>query len=130
MLRSKGIDLNKRFISLLRLPFTLVTEPSFSLTVFRLEPSLAPKLSKFITPQSLNDLNREFYSRISARVDILLTQTVINGIVCIRFAVGAPRTEERHVDQAWAILQREAEASISAWVKGFKPGLESFYAKM
>lgn len=118
--------MNNYFVSSLRSPFTLVTEPSFALTVFRLEPSLPPGASKLITPQLLNDLNREFYSRVSAEADILLTQTVINGTFCIRFAVGAVRTEKKHIDQAWVLLKRVGEASIEAWMKGLRASFGSF----
>ena len=66
----------------------------------------------------LNNLNRVFYDRISVRHDVLLTQTVLNGIACIRFAVGAYRTEERHIDQAFKLLQEEGHIAIKEWENG------------
>ena len=46
---------------------------------------------------------------------MLLTQIVLNGVACIRFAVGAYRTEERHVDQAFDISQEEGHIAIKEW---------------
>ncbi|KAJ3485385.1 hypothetical protein NLI96_g5001 [Meripilus lineatus] len=113
----QGIALNKYFVSLLRPPFTLITEPSFALSVFRLEPpSLPAEQASQVSKKSLDDLNRDFYSRVSACPDILITQTLINGMFCLRFAVGAVRTEKRHIDQAWALLQSHAEVSINSWI--------------
>lgn len=68
-----------------------------------------------ISTESLNDLNRAFYAGISARDDILLTQTILNGVFCIRFVVGAVRTDESHVRKAYELLNEEADAAIKAW---------------
>lgn len=87
----------------------LVTEPSLALCVFRLNPGIEASLP------DLNTLHRVFYDKICARHDILLTQTVLNGVACIRFAVGAYRTEERHVDHAFDILQEEGHIAIKEW---------------
>ena len=88
----------------------LVTEPSFSLSVFRLRPPGSTS-----SMDGLNKLNRMFYGKISARHDILLTQTVLNGITCIRFAVGAYRTEAKHIDQAFQLLLDEGLVAIKEW---------------
>jgi aromatic-L-amino-acid decarboxylase len=76
--------------------------------VFRLEPPGKEALDI----ESLNNLNQLFYTRISARNDILLTRTELNGIICIRFAVGCFRTEEKHVQQAFNLLCAEAELTL------------------
>ena len=70
---------------------------------------------KALSLESLNNLNRLFYGRISARHDIILTQTVLNGVYCIRFAVGAARTEASHIQQACELLQKEAGLTLEAW---------------
>ena len=90
----------------------LVTEPSLALSVFRLNPYIGAARYSLT---DLNDLNRVFYDRISARHDILLTQTVLNGVACIRFAVGVLRTEERHIDKAFKLLQEEGRVAIQEW---------------
>jgi len=112
----QGIELNKYFVSLIESSseFSLVTPPSFALSVFRLTPHAAlPNVE--LTDHLLNDLNRSFYARISARPDILLTQTMLNGTFCVRFAVGAARTRKEHIDKAWALIQEEADIVIKEW---------------
>ncbi|OBZ66739.1 Tyrosine decarboxylase 1 [Grifola frondosa] len=106
----EGIALNEYFASLLRdFPdISIVTPPSFALTVFRLVPCGSWDHSAPITEELLNMLNRAFYARLSARSDILLTQTVLNGMFCVRFAVGATRTTVEHIDIAWEIIKEEA----------------------
>ena len=76
------------------------------MSVFRLEPPGS-------AADALNDLNRLFFRRISARRDIILTQTELNGIFCIRFAVGATRTNETHIQKAYDLLCVEAEQAMA-----------------
>lgn len=57
-------------------------------------------------------LTRHLHDRISTRKDLFLTQTVLDGIFCIRLAIGAARTEERHVKAAYDILCEEAKATV------------------
>ncbi|KIM79842.1 hypothetical protein PILCRDRAFT_10021 [Piloderma croceum F 1598] len=106
----RTIELNNKFASMIRSSsqFALVTPPSYALSVFRLEP----KGIEQSNVESLNNLNRLFYERISARSDILLTRTELNGIFCIRFAVGAARTDETHIQRAFDLLCTEAESAI------------------
>lgn len=89
-----------------------MTPPSFALTVFQLVPqSEQPPLAT----ETLNDLNRALFTRISSRDDILLTQTEVNGIYCIRLAVGAQGTEERHILNAFHAIHQEAEIVLEEW---------------
>ena len=53
---------------------------------------------KAVVEDALNDLNKDYYSRVSSRNDIALTQTKMNGTFCIRFAIGAARTQKAHVE--------------------------------
>ncbi|EMD37052.1 hypothetical protein CERSUDRAFT_84071 [Gelatoporia subvermispora B] len=110
----QGIKLNEHFTSLIRasLDFSLVTAPSFALTVFRLTPAGAS-----LTGSELNELNRAFYARLSSRHDIMLTQTVLNGVFCIRFAVGAARTQQEHIDTAWDLLQQEGAVAVQEYMQ-------------
>ena len=94
--------------------FSLVTNPSLALTVFRLIPESTETASS-LSFESLNELNRLFYGRISARNDIMMTQTNLNGIFCIRFVTGATRTREVHVYAAYDILCKEAEITLELW---------------
>lgn len=104
---------NNLFVSLIHgsTDFALVTPPSLALSVFRLEPPFA----KSLPLARLNELNKIFYGRISARSDIALTQTDLNGIFCIRMAVGAERTSEDHIRCAYDILCQEAKIALEEW---------------
>ncbi|KAF8602719.1 hypothetical protein BDV93DRAFT_533368 [Ceratobasidium sp. AG-I] len=125
--------------------FELVVPPSFALTVFRLVPpttlptpiattpnpdhpistqetDLSPETTTATASSTLksahskaNALNRAFYARISARKTLLLTQTDLSGTFCIRFAVGAVRTEEKHIREAVDVLTEEAQATLDEW---------------
>jgi aromatic-L-amino-acid/L-tryptophan decarboxylase len=101
--------------------FSLVTRPSLALTVFRLLPeSETDDQPAALSLESLNELNRLFYGRISARNDIMMTQTNLNGIFCIRFVTGATRTSEVHVYAAYDILCREAETTLELWAQSHR----------
>jgi aromatic-L-amino-acid decarboxylase len=107
--------------------FELVTPRALSLLVFRLLPPSPSTTSTTTTTTPIqdaaaatheaNELNRELWSRISARKDFQLTQTLIPGgkkeggekIFCIRFALGAPSTRNGHVERAWAVVRELGE---------------------
>ena len=95
--------------------FKIVAPPSFSLTVFRLVPKPQTPDDPIASEQTLNELNQIFYGRINARRDIILTQTKLNDMFCIRFAVGSRYTEEEHVKHAFDILTQEANLALEAW---------------
>jgi aromatic-L-amino-acid decarboxylase len=115
----RGIELNNLFATLIRNSdkFSLVTQPSLTLSVFRLVAKPKPDGQPALSLESLNDLNRMLFSRISARADIMLTQTSLNGIFCIRFAVGATRTTDIHVRAAYDIICKEAETALEMWAQ-------------
>jgi len=113
----RGIELNNSFATLIEntVNLSLVTQPSLALTVFRLVPQSKSDDQPALTLEFLNDLNRLFYSRISARHDIMLTQTSLDGIFCIRLAVGATRTTEVHIRAAYDAIYKEAETTLEIW---------------
>jgi len=115
----RGIELSNLFATLIRnsVNFSLVTQPSLALTVFRLIPRPEADDQPTLALESINDLNRLLYGRISARDDIMLTQTTLNGIFCIRLAIGATRTTEVHVRTAYDVICKEAETTLDIWAK-------------
>ena len=81
--RSQSISLGEIFAESVRSRpelLELVTPPSFSLSVFRIAPSAVPELSE----DELNELNQRFYQKIYDRKDLMLTQTKLGGIHCVR----------------------------------------------
>ncbi|KAF9232241.1 pyridoxal phosphate-dependent transferase [Melanogaster broomeanus] len=126
VLRSYGVEGFRRhiretvkrsdtFVSLIResAQFKLVTAPSLTLSVFRLEPPTSEELSL----AQLNKLNRAFYARLSARPDIALTRTDLIGTICMRMAVGAERTTDAHIKRAFDVLCEEADVTLKVWEK-------------
>ncbi|EIN03898.1 hypothetical protein PUNSTDRAFT_55958 [Punctularia strigosozonata HHB-11173 SS5] len=105
----RSIGLNETFADLVRgsSVLELVTTPSLALSVIRVSPSISK-----MSAQELNVLNRVFWSRVSSRPEIYLTQTDLNGVFCVRFAVGSLMTTEEHIKQAFNILTEEAEEAL------------------
>ncbi|KZT64413.1 hypothetical protein DAEQUDRAFT_732637 [Daedalea quercina L-15889] len=119
------IELNEYFVSLIKTSptFALVTKPSFALSVFRIVADpVALSLGVSLGSDALNDLNRTFYAHVSARGEILLTQTQLNGTFCVRFAVGAERTRKEHIDKAWTLIQEEARLAVKEWADSIRGG--------
>ncbi|KAH9967310.1 pyridoxal phosphate-dependent transferase [Russula dissimulans] len=108
----KGISLNNSFVERIRASriFELVTPPSFGLSVFRLLPGSADDTKDL---ERVNALNRVFYSDLQSRHDIALTQTLLGGIFCVRFAAGATRTEQSDIDNAWRIIKETGENALT-----------------
>ncbi|KXN87356.1 Aromatic-L-amino-acid decarboxylase, partial [Leucoagaricus sp. SymC.cos] len=136
------VDLNISFQSKLAESslLELVTTPSLSLSVFRISPvalsspasttsfpttsspaDSSPASSAISFPNSeptletLNTVTKTLFSRLSSRTDILLTQTILNGIFCIRFVVGSERTGLEDVYRAVDVLVEEAQDVVGEW---------------
>ena len=111
------------FVSLIKHSayFRLVTPPCLSLSVFRLVPPIAASNSTGSASAALsqtphlNALNLAFHARLSARRDVAFTRTDLNGVICIRCAVGAARTEEVHIHQAFEVLCEVARETLKTW---------------
>ncbi|PPQ95321.1 hypothetical protein CVT26_008166 [Gymnopilus dilepis] len=119
----RSIELNQLFVRLVEGSQNLVlaTPPSLALTVFRVVPKSRLPSQRPPAAESLNELNRIFYARLSARHDIMLTQTSLNGMICVRLAVGATRTAEEHIYNAFNIVEKEAEIAIETWRQSESP---------
>ena len=113
----QAISLNQQFVNLVNASdeLLLVTKPFLALAVFRVVPKSREANQAAFSTEYLNNLNRYFFRRLSARRDIMLTQTCLNGIFCIRFAVGATRTNEGHIQDAYNIIIEEAKSTIETW---------------
>ncbi|KAK4272994.1 hypothetical protein QN277_021471 [Acacia crassicarpa] len=101
------IDLAAHFEELVRQDprFEVITPRAFSLVCFRLLPR----------PNSEDDgnqLNRDLLDSVNSTGNIFITHTVLSGKHILRFVVGSPLTEERHVNGAWQILQDKASALL------------------
>jgi aromatic-L-amino-acid decarboxylase len=72
--------------------FELVAPHPLSLVCFRLRGEDGP--------------NEKLLATLNASGELYLTHTRVNGRYALRLAVGGTRTERRHVEQAWRLIQR------------------------
>jgi glutamate/tyrosine decarboxylase-like PLP-dependent enzyme len=84
--------------------FELMAPVPVSLVCFRLNDGRAE--------DQLNDLNKEFLERLNRTGKILLTQTSLRGKYVLRMSIAARLTEEKHVRQAWDLIQATAEGLL------------------
>lgn len=87
--------------------FEVVTPRIFSLICFRLLP---PNNNE----DHGNNLNHDLLDAVNSTGKIFISHTVLSAKYILRFAVGAPLTEERHVTAAWKVLQDEASALLGS----------------
>ncbi|XP_068473122.1 tyrosine decarboxylase 2 isoform X2 [Phaseolus vulgaris] len=87
--------------------FKVISPLSFSLVCFRL-------LSPLNSEDHGNKLNRDLLDSVNSTGNIFITHTVLSGEYILRFAVGAPLTERRHVTMAWQIFQDKATALLES----------------
>ncbi len=85
--------------------FELAAPRSLSLVCFRLRPLPGE------APEATDARNRQLLERVNATGRLFLTHTVLPGVdgapprYVLRLAIGATRTEERHVRAAWELLR-------------------------
>ncbi|XAR58684.1 Tyrosine decarboxylase [Bertholletia excelsa] len=85
--------------------FQFVAPCKFSLVCFRLVPPHDKE-------DCANKLNHDLLDAVNTTGKLFISHTVLSGKYTLRFAVGAPLTEERHVNIAWKVLQDEASALL------------------
>jgi aromatic-L-amino-acid/L-tryptophan decarboxylase len=74
--------------------FELVAPHPLSLVTFRMREG--------------DDAMRALMERVNASGALYLTHTTVNGQMALRFAIGSPQTQRRHVEAAWAALRTAA----------------------
>lgn len=84
--------------------FELMAPVPFSLVCFRLNDGRAEV--------ELTELNRELLARVNESGRVFLTHTTLRDHYVLRMAIGQRTTQERHVRQAWEIIQREANTLL------------------
>lgn len=74
--------------------FELVAPPSLSLVCFRLRAD--------------DNRNRAVMDNLNESGELMLTHTTVDDRLTLRLAIGGTRTERRHVEQAWKLIQQAA----------------------
>lgn len=86
--------------------FEVVTPRIFSLVCFRLLPPHNDE-------DHGNKLNHNLLDAVNSTGKIFISHTVLSGKYILRFAVGAPLTEGRHVNAAWEVVRDRASALLA-----------------
>ncbi|CAA0823918.1 Tyrosine decarboxylase 1 [Striga hermonthica] len=85
--------------------FEVVAPRNFSLVCFRLLP-------EGNNIERANKLNHQLLDDVNSTGKLFISHTVLSNMYVLRFAVGAPLTEERHVLDAWNTLHEKACALL------------------
>ncbi|XP_028120041.1 tyrosine decarboxylase 1-like isoform X2 [Camellia sinensis] len=103
------IELAKHFEELVSQDprFQVVAPRKFSLVCFCLLP---PHNNE----DCANKLNHDLLDAVNSTGKLFISHTVLSGKYTLRFAVGAPLTEERHVNAAWKVLQGKASVLLQS----------------
>ncbi|KAI3894180.1 hypothetical protein MKX03_003737 [Papaver bracteatum] len=81
--------------------FEIAVPCVFALVCFRLLPAHDDQ-------DCGNKLNQDLLDSVNSTGKIFISHTVLSGKYILRFAVGAPLTEESHIISAWKIFQDQA----------------------
>ncbi|KAJ0254154.1 hypothetical protein HA466_0106980 [Hirschfeldia incana] len=90
--------------------FEVVTPRIFSLICFRMV-----HVNK--DEKNCNNLNRNLLEAVNSSGKLFISHTTLSGKFVLRFAIGAPLTEEKHVMEAWKVIQEEASFLLASQVK-------------
>ncbi|RVW53668.1 Tyrosine decarboxylase 1 [Vitis vinifera] len=108
------IELAKQFEELVAQDprFEIVAPRKFALVCFRLLP---PHRNEDFS----NKLNHNLLDTVNSTGKVYISHTALSGKYTLRLAVGAPLTEERHVNAAWKVIQEKASVLLSEfWMNG------------
>lgn len=86
---AKWVDEDESFERMAPVPFSTVC--------FRAKP-------KVFAEAKLNELNERLLNALNATGKIFLVHTKLNGVFTIRLVISGIRQEERHVEEAWKLL--------------------------
>lgn len=85
----------------------------FGLVCFRLRPAADDG-----TAEATNELNRRLLETVNATGRAYMSCAVVGGMYLLRCAVGNSLTEERHVREAWSVVQQQADAVLALAAAG------------
>lgn len=87
--------------------FEIMAPVNFSLVCFRLNDDSTSE-------KKLERMNRELLEKINATGQVYLTHTSLKGRYVLRMAIGQRTTGERHVREAWELIQQEARELLGS----------------
>eukprot|EP00249_Psilotum_nudum_P018946 c27032_g1_i2 orf=156-1640(+) len=81
--------------------FEIMVPRTFALVCFRLKPFDGDQDNGYA-------LNSSLLEAVNASGEMYFSHTVLSGVYVLRLAIGAPLTEQIHVDGAWKVIQEHA----------------------
>ncbi|KAK1605692.1 hypothetical protein QYE76_029365 [Lolium multiflorum] len=103
--------------------FEVVTTRRFALVCFRLRP-----LQSMGGEKTANDINRALLEQVNAvSLGPYVSSAKVGGMYLLRCAVGSTLTEERHVKDAWRVVQDQASAILAKMERLYKDLLQLPY---
>jgi hypothetical protein len=80
----------------------LVAPVPFSTVVFR-------RTSPTLDPEAQDALNMALMHAVNETGEVFLSHTRLNGRIALRLSMGNLRTEARHLERSWELLEEHAE---------------------
>ncbi|KAL6616129.1 hypothetical protein ACP70R_038399 [Stipagrostis hirtigluma subsp. patula] len=101
--------------------FEVVAPRRFALVCFRLRPPVAPRDGGGGDHEAANEINRKLLEAVNAtRRGPCMSSATVGGAYVLRCAVGSTLTEERHVRDAWTVVQYHGAAILRSKMKCYK----------
>ena len=93
---------------------TIENDPGFELLApvplnticFRFHPSYIDDDKK------LNELNSKLLEKVNGSGELFITHTKLNDVFTLRMVIGNTNVEQRHVDEAWELIQKKSAELI------------------
>jgi aromatic-L-amino-acid decarboxylase len=81
--------------------FELVAPPSLNVVCFRFKP-------KGLDDDEIDSLNEKLLQKLNQTGKVYLTHTKVRGLYAIRFVTGQTNVTDKHLNQAWKLIQKIA----------------------
>jgi tyrosine decarboxylase len=96
--------------------FEVPVPRQFALVCFRLRPAAAvgEKSARGGGVVEANELNSRLLEAVNATGRAYMSSAVVGGVYVLRCAIGNSLTEERHVREAWSVVQEQATVVLAA----------------
>lgn len=105
----RHVNMAKDFEGLIKTDkrFEVAVPRNFSTVCFRISP-LQVRGDNTIW----NNLNAKLLESINESGKVFMTHAVIGGVYVIRIAIGGSLTEDRHINEAWKVVQEHVQALL------------------
>ncbi|GKE04690.1 tyrosine decarboxylase 1-like protein [Tanacetum coccineum] len=95
--------------------FEIVVPTNFAMVCFRVSPSALSAVANKTSDEKVNQLNKQLLESLNGTGRVFMTHTVIEGVYVIRVAIGATRTEDKHVSMLWDMVQEHANSLLAKY---------------